>query len=95
GEALDIDSEKWLEAMKSRMDSMGSNQVWTFVNPPKGVKSVGYKWVYKRKLGARVVVTAFKARLVALKDILNDPGSILRKPTGPWPWLSPFGYCLP
>ncbi|KAL0440306.1 UNVERIFIED_CONTAM: hypothetical protein Slati_2513600 [Sesamum latifolium] len=30
GEAMsDIDSDKWLEAMKSKMDSMGSNQVWT------------------------------------------------------------------
>ncbi|KAL0430481.1 UNVERIFIED_CONTAM: hypothetical protein Sradi_0674100 [Sesamum radiatum] len=31
----DIDSDKWLEAMKSEMDSMGSNQVWTLVDPPK------------------------------------------------------------
>ncbi|KAL0448605.1 UNVERIFIED_CONTAM: Retrovirus-related Pol polyprotein from transposon RE2 [Sesamum latifolium] len=45
GEAMsNIDSEKWLEAMKSKMDSMGSNQVWTLVDPPKGVRPVGYKW---------------------------------------------------
>ncbi|KAL0405551.1 UNVERIFIED_CONTAM: hypothetical protein Slati_3869000 [Sesamum latifolium] len=48
----DIDSKKWLEAMKSEMDSMGSNQVWIFVDPPKGVRPVGCKWVYTRKLGA-------------------------------------------
>ncbi|KAL0411234.1 UNVERIFIED_CONTAM: Transposon Ty2-GR1 Gag-Pol polyprotein [Sesamum latifolium] len=36
GEAMsDIDSNKWFEAMKSKMDSMGSNQVWTLVDPPK------------------------------------------------------------
>ncbi|KAL0292901.1 UNVERIFIED_CONTAM: hypothetical protein Sradi_6966900 [Sesamum radiatum] len=53
GEAMsDIDSDKWLEAMKSEMDSMGSNQVWTLVDPPKGARPVGCKWVYKRKLGA-------------------------------------------
>ncbi|KAL0446089.1 UNVERIFIED_CONTAM: hypothetical protein Slati_1736800 [Sesamum latifolium] len=41
GEAmLDINSDKWLEAMKSKMDSMGSNQVWTFVDPPKGARLV-------------------------------------------------------
>ncbi|KAL0463120.1 UNVERIFIED_CONTAM: hypothetical protein Slati_0199600 [Sesamum latifolium] len=66
GEAMsDIDSDKWLEAMKSKMDSMGSNQVWTMVDPPKGARPVGCKWVYKRKLGADGEVMAFKAKLVA------------------------------
>ncbi|KAL0462572.1 UNVERIFIED_CONTAM: Retrovirus-related Pol polyprotein from transposon TNT 1-94 [Sesamum latifolium] len=61
----DIDLDKWLEAMRSEMDSMGSNQVWTLIDLPKGVKPVGCKWVYKPKFGADEEVTAFKARLVA------------------------------
>ncbi|KAL0345613.1 UNVERIFIED_CONTAM: Retrovirus-related Pol polyprotein from transposon RE2 [Sesamum radiatum] len=66
GEAMsDIDSGKWLEIMKFEMDSMSSNQVWTLVDRPKGVKPVGCKWVYKRKIGADGEVTTFKARLVA------------------------------
>ncbi|KAL0313403.1 UNVERIFIED_CONTAM: Retrovirus-related Pol polyprotein from transposon TNT 1-94 [Sesamum radiatum] len=74
GEAmLDIDSEKWLEAMKSKMNSMRSNEVWTLVDPPKGVRPVGCKWVYKRKLEANGEVTAFKARLVA-KGYTQRPG---------------------
>ncbi|KAL0402174.1 UNVERIFIED_CONTAM: Retrovirus-related Pol polyprotein from transposon RE2 [Sesamum latifolium] len=74
GEVMsDIDSDKWLEAMKSEMDSMGSNQVWTLVDPPKGVRPVGCKWVYKRKFGADGEVTAFKARLVA-KGYTQRPG---------------------
>ncbi|KAK8510048.1 hypothetical protein V6N12_035371 [Hibiscus sabdariffa] len=32
------DSEKWLEAMRSEMDSMSENQVWTLVEPPEGIK---------------------------------------------------------
>lgn len=27
-------SEKWLEAMRSEMDSMYTNKVWTLVDPP-------------------------------------------------------------
>ncbi|KAL0391304.1 UNVERIFIED_CONTAM: Copia protein, partial [Sesamum latifolium] len=38
GEVMsDINSNKWLEAMKFEMDSMGSNQVWTLVDPPKAL----------------------------------------------------------
>ncbi|KAL0445936.1 UNVERIFIED_CONTAM: Retrovirus-related Pol polyprotein from transposon RE2 [Sesamum latifolium] len=68
-----IDSDKWLEVMKSEMYSMGSNQVWTLVDHPKGVRPLGCKWVYKRKLGANGEVTAFKARLVA-KGYTQRPG---------------------
>ncbi|KAL0355561.1 UNVERIFIED_CONTAM: putative mitochondrial protein [Sesamum radiatum] len=58
----DIDSDKWLEAMKFEMDSMGSNQVWILVDPPKGIRPVR---VYKRKLGVNGELTAFKTRLGA------------------------------
>ncbi|KAL0300137.1 UNVERIFIED_CONTAM: hypothetical protein Sangu_3136800 [Sesamum angustifolium] len=60
-----IDSGKWLDAMKFEMDSMGLNEDWILVDPPKGVKPVGCKWLYKRKLGTYGEVTAFEARLVA------------------------------
>ncbi|KAL0406059.1 UNVERIFIED_CONTAM: hypothetical protein Slati_3919800 [Sesamum latifolium] len=69
----DIDSDKWLEAIKSEMDSMGSNQVWTLVDPHKGARPVGCKWIYKRKLGADGEVTAYNARLVA-KGYTQRPG---------------------
>ena len=39
----DPDSAKWLEAMKSEMDSMYQNQVWSLVEPPEGVKPIGCK----------------------------------------------------
>ncbi|KAG8485844.1 hypothetical protein CXB51_019240 [Gossypium anomalum] len=42
-------SEKWLEAMRSEMDSMYENQVWTLIDPPEGVKPIGCKWVFKKK----------------------------------------------
>ena len=61
----DIDSSKWLEAMKSEMDSMYTNQVWELVEPPEGIVPIGNKWVYKRKIGSDGKVETFKARLVA------------------------------
>ncbi|KAL0289950.1 UNVERIFIED_CONTAM: hypothetical protein Scaly_2688000 [Sesamum calycinum] len=51
-EMSDINSGKWLEAMKSEIDSMSSNQVMMLVDRPKGVRPVECKWIYKRKIGA-------------------------------------------
>ncbi|KAL0293993.1 UNVERIFIED_CONTAM: Retrovirus-related Pol polyprotein from transposon RE2 [Sesamum radiatum] len=42
-------------------------------NSPKGVRPVGCKWIYKRKLGANGEITTFKARLVA-KGYTQRPG---------------------
>ncbi|WRX11052.1 Reverse transcriptase [Theobroma cacao] len=62
---LDIDYEKWLEAMKSEMDAMDTNQVWTLVDPLEGIKPIGCKWVFKRKTDVDGKVQTFKDRLVA------------------------------
>ncbi|CAL8169135.1 unnamed protein product [Prunus armeniaca] len=62
---LDIDSQKWLGAMKSEMDSMYTNQVWTLVDPPPGIVPIGNKWIFKRKIGSYGKVETYKARLVA------------------------------
>ena len=36
-----LESGRWLVAMKSEMDSMYENQVWTLVHSPKGIKPKG------------------------------------------------------
>ena len=59
------DSKRWVEAMKSKMESMYANQVWTLVNPPEGVKPIGCKWVFKKKIDVDGNVQTYKARLVA------------------------------
>ncbi|KAK8640458.1 hypothetical protein V6N13_008211 [Hibiscus sabdariffa] len=59
------DSEKWLEAMRSEMDSMSENQVWTLVEPPEGIKPIGCKWVFKKKTDMDGNVQTYKMRLVA------------------------------
>ena len=42
-------SKKWLQAMKSEMQSMYDNRVWNLVDPPEGAKVIGCKWVHKIK----------------------------------------------
>ena len=46
------DSELWLGAMTSEMESMEINHVWTLVDAPEGIKPIGCKWIFKRKRGA-------------------------------------------
>ncbi|XP_077227040.1 putative mitochondrial protein AtMg00820 [Tasmannia lanceolata] len=62
---LDIDASKLLDAVKSEMDSMYSNKVWTLVDPPEGIEPIGCKWIFKRKKGPDGKVETYKARLVA------------------------------
>ena len=47
------------------MQSIYDNQVWTLIDPPEGLKTIGYKWVFKRKTDMDGNVHTFKARLVA------------------------------
>ncbi|KAK9006368.1 hypothetical protein V6N11_035409 [Hibiscus sabdariffa] len=51
--------------MRSEMDSMSENQVWTLVEPPEGVKPIGCKWVFKKKTDMDGNVQTYKGRLVA------------------------------
>ena len=45
----DIDFKKWLDAMKSEIDSMHLNQVRTLLDLPEGIVPIGCKWMYKKK----------------------------------------------
>jgi hypothetical protein len=51
--------------MEDKMRSMSSNRVWDLEEIPKGVKTVGCKWVYKTKCDSKGNIKRFKARLVA------------------------------
>src|ERR1041384_6292973 len=44
------ESEKWLETMKSEIDSMYINKVWTLVDIPEDRKAVENKWIFKKRL---------------------------------------------
>ena len=58
-------SDKWLEAMKSEMDSMLVNQVWTLVKPPEGIKPVRCELIFKKKTNMEGNVITYKVKLKA------------------------------
>jgi Reverse transcriptase (RNA-dependent DNA polymerase) len=67
------DSDKWLEAMRSEIQSIYDNTVWNLIAPPIGVKIIANKWIFKRKIDMDGNMTIYKVRLVAkdFKQIFN------------------------
>ena len=59
------DADYWKEAMRSEMDSIMSYGTQEVVERPYGCKSVGCKWVFKKKLRPDGTIEKYKARLVA------------------------------
>ena len=51
--------------MKSEMQSMYDNQVWTLIDLTNGLKTIGYKWVFEKKTYMDGNVHTLKVRLVA------------------------------
>ncbi|GKC83853.1 retrotransposon protein, putative, ty1-copia subclass [Tanacetum coccineum] len=61
---LDPESNKWLDAMNAKMQSMIDNMVWVLVDLPPNCKTVRSKWIFKKKTNMDGVVHTYKARLV-------------------------------
>ena len=60
------EKDKWLRAMQEEIDSLYKNRTWVLVLRPLNQKTIGCKWVYKKKVEAfQNDNIRFKARLVA------------------------------
>ncbi|GJR41062.1 retrotransposon protein, putative, ty1-copia subclass [Tanacetum coccineum] len=70
---LDPKSGKWLNVMNVEMQSMKDNKVWELVDLPPDGKTVGHKWLFKKKTDMDEVVHTYKACLVA-KGFTQTPG---------------------
>ncbi|GJQ90441.1 retrotransposon protein, putative, ty1-copia subclass [Tanacetum coccineum] len=62
---LDPEYDKRLDAMNAEMQSMKDNQVWCLVDIPPNCKTVGSKWIFKKKTDMDSIVHTYKARLIA------------------------------
>ncbi|GJQ98073.1 retrotransposon protein, putative, ty1-copia subclass [Tanacetum coccineum] len=70
---LDPESDKWLNAMNVEMQSMKDNEVWELVDLPPNGKTIGHKWLFKKKTDMDGAVHTYKAYLVA-KGFTQTPG---------------------
>ncbi|KAI3713826.1 hypothetical protein L1987_72412 [Smallanthus sonchifolius] len=59
-----VKETKWVKAMESEIQSIMKNNTWELVDPPKGTKPIGVKWLFKTKRNERGEVDKYKARLV-------------------------------
>ena len=39
---INFDKKKWQETMNQEIESMDSNSVWTFVDPPENIRIIRY-----------------------------------------------------
>ncbi|GKF05870.1 retrotransposon protein, putative, ty1-copia subclass [Tanacetum coccineum] len=61
----DPESDKWLDAINTEMQSMKGNQVSSLVDHPPNGRTIGSKWLFKKKTDMDGNVHTFKARLLA------------------------------
>ncbi|GJZ33289.1 retrotransposon protein, putative, ty1-copia subclass [Tanacetum coccineum] len=70
---LDLESDKWLNAIIVERQSMKDNKVWVLVELPPNGKTVSNKWLFKKKTDMDGAVYTYKAHLVE-KGYTQTPG---------------------
>jgi len=60
-----IQSSKWRAAIDLEIEAIEKNGTWELTDLPKGMKTIGVKWVFKTELNENGEVDKCKARLVA------------------------------
>lgn len=56
-----VKSKKWRVVMVKEMEAIENNQTWELNNMPKGIKSIGVRWVFKTKLKKNGEIDKFKS----------------------------------
>jgi len=59
------DAKQWDKAVRTELDSIKKNNMWTLVDLPKGAKPIDCKWIFKKKYHPDRSIEKYKARLVA------------------------------
>ncbi|GKB63810.1 retrotransposon protein, putative, ty1-copia subclass [Tanacetum coccineum] len=72
------ESDKWLNAMNVEMQSMKDNEVWDLVELPPNGKTVGSKWLFKRRPTWMELYTPIKLILMSKLHSSNGLSSMKR-----------------
>ena len=67
------EKDQWFESMKAEINSMHSLNVWELTELPSGKRSLGNRWVFRKKRNSAGEVESYKSRLV-LKGFLQKAG---------------------
>lgn len=59
------DKKKWMKAIKSELESIKENNVWSVVKRPNDKSIIQTRWIFKIKRNADNKPEKYKARLVA------------------------------
>jgi hypothetical protein len=65
GALASSDRDKWISAMKEKLESLRHHGMYKLTNLPSGRRAVGSKWVFKIKRDSERKPIRYKARLVA------------------------------
>ena len=79
-----VDSTKWMNAMKDELKSMDQNEVWDLVELFEEYKKVGCKWVYKTNATLRAISNNLKLDLWP-KISLRNEALITKRPSPLYP----------
>ncbi|KAL3358637.1 hypothetical protein AABB24_015640 [Solanum stoloniferum] len=60
-----IKDQRWVAAMKDKIQALDSNNTWEITDLPPGKEHIGCKWIYKVKYKSTGEIERFKARVVA------------------------------
>ncbi|GJX04957.1 retrotransposon protein, putative, ty1-copia subclass [Tanacetum coccineum] len=67
---LDPESDKWLNAKNVKMQSMKDNEVWELVDLPPNGKTIGHRWLFKKKTDMDGDVHTYKVHNRAIRILI-------------------------
>ena len=62
---MSVDALFWKKTVNDEMNSLRINKTWVLSDLPPGCKTIGCKWIFRKKLRIDGSLEKFKARLVA------------------------------